>query len=124
MVIDSIQFCPYHALMYGYTIAAQELPGIRSMQFWWSRLQHSHGPLYPAIADVIRAAIDAGELHDGDGLPPQRQLAVALEVNLTTITAMRLRDGVRDEIARRTRSLAMSCRPVVSWRIWRDRMSG
>jgi DNA-binding transcriptional MocR family regulator len=64
----------------------QELSGIQSMQFWRSRLHRGHGPLYLAIADSIGAAIDAGELHAGDRLPPQRQLAVALQADLTTIT--------------------------------------
>ena len=39
-----------------------------------------------AIADVIGRAIDSHELRPGDRLPPQRQLAHALEVDLTTIT--------------------------------------
>ena len=56
------------------------------MQFWQPSLDRTHGPLYLAIADAIGRAIDARELHPGERLPPQRQLATALAVDLTTVT--------------------------------------
>jgi DNA-binding transcriptional MocR family regulator len=57
-----------------------------SIQFWQSKLDRAHGPLYLAIANVIGRAVDAREMLAGDQLPPQRQLATALEVDLTTVT--------------------------------------
>src|SRR5262245_33790492 len=43
-------------------------------------------PLYRAIAEAIREAIDAGVLVSGGRLPPQRHLARKLRVNLSTVT--------------------------------------
>lgn len=57
-----------------------------SMQFWRTSLEGMHGPLYLAIADAIGRAIETRELRAGERLPPQRQLALALEVDLTTVT--------------------------------------
>ncbi len=62
------------------------MPNDGSMQFWRSRLDRAGGPLYLAIADAIGRAINARELCAGDRLPPQRQLATALDVDLTTVT--------------------------------------
>jgi DNA-binding transcriptional MocR family regulator len=55
-------------------------------QFWRSRVERSHGPLYLAIADAIGRVIDARELRAGERLPPQRRLAIELDVDLTTVT--------------------------------------
>lgn len=56
--------------------------------------QHDRRPIYQQIADGIRTLIAAGQLTEGQPLPPVRQLAVDLGVNLNTIaTAYReLRD--------------------------------
>jgi DNA-binding transcriptional MocR family regulator len=56
------------------------------MQFWRVRFDRGRGPLYLALADAIAAAIDAGDLRPGDRLPPQRQLAQGVGVDLTTVT--------------------------------------
>ncbi|MDE1146865.1 MAG: PLP-dependent aminotransferase family protein [Azospirillaceae bacterium] len=53
---------------------------------WVPRLEGRGGPVYLAIADVMAADIGAGRLVPGDRLPPQRALAEALGVDLTTIT--------------------------------------
>lgn len=48
-------------------------------------------PLYQQVADEIKALIARGTLREGATLPPVRQLAADLEVNLNTIaTAYRL----------------------------------
>ncbi|MFH5923527.1 PLP-dependent aminotransferase family protein [Roseomonas xinghualingensis] len=44
------------------------------------------GPLYRGIVEAIERAIEAGDLQDGDRLPPQRELAAVLKVDLTTVT--------------------------------------
>src|SRR5215831_14477348 len=51
-------------------------------------------PIYQQVADNIRALIASGKLTEGQALPPVRQLAADLGVNLNTIaTAYRqLRD--------------------------------
>lgn len=53
---------------------------------WLPRLDGSSGPKYLAIADAIADAVAAGALRAGDRLPPQRALARALSVDLTTVT--------------------------------------
>jgi GntR family transcriptional regulator len=42
-------------------------------------------PIYKQVADGIRGLIAAGELREGTPLPPVRQLATDLGVNLNTI---------------------------------------
>ncbi len=49
-------------------------------------MRHATGPLYLGIADAIGQAIARRELLGGDRLPPQRQLAEALGIDLTTVT--------------------------------------
>jgi DNA-binding transcriptional MocR family regulator len=44
------------------------------------------GPRFLQIADALQAAVIDGSLKPGDRLPPQRQLAAQLDVDLTTIT--------------------------------------
>jgi DNA-binding transcriptional MocR family regulator len=53
---------------------------------WLPRLAGNQGPLFLQIADALQAAISDGSLRPGDRLPPQRQLAARLDVDLTTIT--------------------------------------
>lgn len=43
-------------------------------------------PLYRQLADAIGALIDDGRLGEGDRLPPHRELARALSINITTVT--------------------------------------
>lgn len=53
---------------------------------WPPRLATSKGPRFLQIADALQAAVEEGSLKPGDRLPPQRQLAAQLDVDLTTIT--------------------------------------
>jgi DNA-binding transcriptional MocR family regulator len=64
---------------------------LRSIQdedtpIWLPRLATSGGPRFLQIADALQAAVVEGSLKPGDRLPPQRQLAAQLDVDLTTIT--------------------------------------
>jgi DNA-binding transcriptional MocR family regulator len=64
---------------------------LRSIQdedtpIWLPRLATSGGPRFLQIADALQAAVVNGSLKPGDRLPPQRQLAAQLDVDLTTIT--------------------------------------
>lgn len=56
------------------------------MQNWVTAIRAASGPLYLAIADTIEGAIRAGRIRPGQRLPPQRDLARALDVDLTTVT--------------------------------------
>ena len=56
------------------------------MQNWLPRLDGHNGPKYLAIADAIEQAVRTGALRPGERLPPQRDLAAQLEVDLTTVT--------------------------------------
>jgi DNA-binding transcriptional MocR family regulator len=53
---------------------------------WLPRLASHGGPRFLQIADALQAAVAGGSLKPGDRLPPQRQLAAQLDVDLTTIT--------------------------------------
>lgn len=55
-------------------------------EFLHAAVRHASGPLYLAIADAVDQAVGRQELVAGDRLPPQRQLAAALHVDLTTVT--------------------------------------
>ena len=53
---------------------------------WLPRLAGNKGPRFLQIADALQAAVAGGSLKPGDRLPPQRQLAAWLDVDLTTVT--------------------------------------
>lgn len=53
---------------------------------WRPRLDRTAGPLYRALADAIAADVQTGRLRAGEQLPPQRELADALALNVTTVT--------------------------------------
>jgi len=53
---------------------------------WPPRLSGQGGPRFLQIADALQAAVVDGLLKPGDRLPPQRQLAAQLDVDLTTVT--------------------------------------
>jgi len=57
-----------------------------SLPIWLPRLAGNKGPRFLQIADALQAAVADGSLKPGDRLPPQRQLAARLDVDLTTIT--------------------------------------
>ncbi|WBV42257.1 PLP-dependent aminotransferase family protein [Pseudoroseomonas cervicalis] len=54
--------------------------------FWQPELPQGAGPLYRAIADAMEADLAAGRLAPGARLPPQRRLAAALGIDLTTVS--------------------------------------
>ncbi|MBB5684611.1 PLP-dependent aminotransferase family protein [Sphingobium boeckii] len=56
------------------------------MQNWQPDLTDGAGAKYLAIASALSRDIEAGVLKPGDRLPPQRRLAEALDVDLTTVT--------------------------------------
>jgi DNA-binding transcriptional MocR family regulator len=62
-------------------------PGRRSIEAWIDRFvgQSLDAPKYLAIAGALARAIEAGEIAAGERLPPQRALAQALGVDLTTV---------------------------------------
>ena len=53
---------------------------------WLPDLSKGRAPKYLAIADALESAIERGTLSSGDRLPPQRDLAARLGVDLTTVT--------------------------------------
>jgi len=53
---------------------------------WRPRLKKDGTPVYLSIAEALEADIKASVLKAGDRLPPQRDLADFLHVNLTTVT--------------------------------------
>jgi len=57
-----------------------------SVPTWLPRLATNGGPRFLQIADALQAAVADGSLKMGDRLPPQRQLAAQLGVDLTTVT--------------------------------------
>lgn len=57
-----------------------------NLPIWLPRLAVHGGPRFLQIADALQAAVVKGSLKPGDRLPPQRQLATQLAVDLTTIT--------------------------------------
>lgn len=69
-------------------------------------------PIYKQVADEIRALIARGELKEGAALPPVRQLAADLGVNLNTVASayrelqaeglLNIRHGAGATIASRT----------------------
>jgi DNA-binding transcriptional MocR family regulator len=73
---------------------------------WRPRLDRKSGPIYTALAGAIAADVQAGRLQPGERLPPQRDLADALGVTVTTVTrgyAEAERRGlVRGEVGRGT----------------------
>lgn len=73
---------------------------------WRPKLDRKSGPLYHALAEAIAGDIQSGRLHAGERLPPQRDLADALGLNVTTVTRgyteADRRGLVRGEIGRGT----------------------
>jgi DNA-binding transcriptional regulator YhcF (GntR family) len=53
---------------------------------WTPDIAGAAGPKYKAVTAAIAAAVARGELRHGDRLPPQRDLAMKLGIDLTTVT--------------------------------------
>lgn len=53
---------------------------------WCSSIKTGDKPLYIALADALESDIHSGILKPGEKLPPQRELADRLGVNLSTVT--------------------------------------
>ncbi len=53
---------------------------------WVPDLARAGGAKYVAIAEAIASAVETGRLRAGDRLPPQRDLAARLGIDLTTVT--------------------------------------
>ncbi|HEY0597053.1 PLP-dependent aminotransferase family protein [Sphingopyxis sp.] len=53
---------------------------------WAPDIRGVAGPKYKAVTAAIAAAVARGELGHGDRLPPQRDLALRLGIDLTTVT--------------------------------------
>ena len=58
----------------------------QNLPVWLPQLTMNGGPRFLQIADALQMAVEDGVLKPGDRLPPQRQLAAQLNVDLTTIT--------------------------------------
>lgn len=58
----------------------------RPAEFWQPALPQGAGPLYRAIVDAMEADLATGRLAPGARLPPQRRLAAALGIDLTTVS--------------------------------------
>ena len=56
------------------------------MLSWIPQIENESGPKYLAIAGALLADVQSGRLKPGHRLPPQRQLAKELGVDLTTVT--------------------------------------
>lgn len=56
------------------------------LPIWLPQLARNGGPRFLQIADALQAAVADGSLKPGDRLPPQRQLAAQLDLDLTTVT--------------------------------------
>lgn len=79
---------------------------------WQPKIDKTKRGVYRTIVNALRDDIEAGILKSGDKLPPQRDLAWALQVNLTTVSRA-YREAVRQhliggEVGRGTYILANS----------------
>lgn len=61
----------------------------------WQIDSTARTPLYEQLAATIRRAVASGVLASGDRLPPARELAASLEVNMHTV--LRAYQAARDE---------------------------
>ena len=60
------------------------IDGKEERTVWTPRRLDGDVPLYLAIADQIQHDVASGRLTEGERLPPQRELAAAAEIDLTT----------------------------------------
>lgn len=81
-------------------------------EIWLPKIDKTKRGVYRSIVDAMRHDIETGTLKAGDQLPPQRELAWELQVNLTTISRA-YREAMRQhliggEVGRGTYILANS----------------
>lgn len=57
------------------------------MSSWTPDLSTQRGPHYIALANAIGTAINDGQLHPGDRLPPRRELAHTLGLSVNTVSS-------------------------------------
>jgi len=73
---------------------------------WVAAIEAARGPRYQAIVQGVRAALMSGALQAGDRLPPQRELARMLRLNVGTVTrafdALREAGIIKGEVGRGT----------------------
>src|SRR5215470_10639889 len=70
-------------------VALRGVPGRSWLMLEDLQLPASDGddqPIYRRLADAIAERIARGELSVGDKLPPHREIARALRINVTTVT--------------------------------------
>lgn len=86
-------------------------PSAQRLPAWMLAISMTRGPRYLAIAQGVRNALVSGALKSGDRLPPQREFARLLGLNLGTITRafdeLRTMGLIKGEVGRGT-YLAMS----------------
>ena len=56
------------------------------MNEWYPNIKMSDQPLYIALTNALESDINSGILKPGEKLPPQRELADRIGVNLSTVT--------------------------------------
>ncbi|MDD3169836.1 MAG: winged helix-turn-helix domain-containing protein, partial [Eubacteriales bacterium] len=56
------------------------------MNEWKPVIANNNKPYYKALAEALEADIKTGILKPGEKLPPQRELADQINVNLSTVT--------------------------------------
>lgn len=67
-------------------IVRTSLPRTGARPAWIGQFVAAAGPRYVQIADFLERAMADGSVSPGDRLPPQRELATLLGVDLTTVT--------------------------------------
>lgn len=79
---------------------------------WEPRLDDRTGPKYLAIVEALADDISQGRLRVGDRLPPQRQLADALKIDVSTVTRAFSEAQRRGLIDARAGRGSFVCRPA------------
>lgn len=61
----------------------------------WMVDAHDNRPLFEQVADCVRVALHNGSLKTGEKLPPAKELAASLEINVHTV--LKAYQTLRDE---------------------------
>jgi DNA-binding transcriptional MocR family regulator len=82
------------------------MPKVKALPDWLSGIAEGGVPRYVAIADAMERAVDSGALRSGDQLPPHRELARQLGLDVSTVTRayseIKRRGLTRGEVGRGT----------------------